>query len=276
MTLSLDKVAQLADSSQYIPVMELQYADYQAFCLELSHDQGTIPQWAKEITSEDDVRYNEWQNSTSGSEALTDGILEDGLQFLQETSRHEELAELPSGLGQSTPLEEHWSMGIPSHSHYAVVQWPTCMDPFSPEDIREIIGRVVGSGFWRLSKLTEEQGLHYVWWNQDPTSCFPLIERAGKLDTFFELWGTQDRLPQAVHRLQNWISNAIQEVAGDQVGVGSEIVNVEGISRKVVSETDECWLLENGEVMSKDQQGWSWEWELDYRRPPDFVLNRPW
>lgn len=179
-------------------------------------------------------QYNLWQVNpqyhTSQSQ-LTDGIYYDGLLHqLEETLHQVQSSLLPNS---SNPEEEPWMFGPPSLTNYTQIDLPVdrlgynirC-GPFSPNQLtcyskdtiylpssgqcqqpilKQYIGHIIGPQGQHLKTITETTGIHYLWYNENPTEKDTLPPWG-----CLQLWGRPERLPYAVTLLNNHIESVTQ------------------------------------------------------------------
>lgn len=181
-----------------------------------------------------DKQYNQWQvnpNYHTKDSQLTDGIYYDGLSHQLEESLHQFRSSLV--MDSSYPEQEPWMFGPPSLTYYTQIDLPVdklgynirC-GPFSPEQLtsyykdtiylpssgqckqpilKQYIGHIIGPQGQHLKTITENTGIHYLWYNENPLEKDTL-----PLWGCFQLWGHPKRLPYAVTQLNNHIKSVTQ------------------------------------------------------------------
>ena len=150
----------------------------------------------------------------------------DGDQHLDEYDRHVVRTETPhcqvvSGC-ESTPWQEPHILGAPIHCSYTQVKVPfhelpqdippgyemepDFKGPWIGQD--EIIPMIIGRSGDFMKKLTQDCGLHYIWYNKNPMG----YEDPTRDDGVFELWGKQYLLANAEARIYQHIQNTIDDI----------------------------------------------------------------
>jgi hypothetical protein len=201
--------------------------DLANFLEEVDYGENGPPAWVFDyyLGGDDlyDDLYNKWQCLSPG---VTDGIQFDGDQHLEEYQLKVVHCETPhcqvvSGC-ESTPWQEPHHLGAPIHCSYIQVKVP-----FNelPQDIPpgyemvsnwnghrvgqdDIIPMIIGRGGDFMKQLTQDCGLHYIWYNKNPMG----YEDATREDGVFELWGLEYLLPKAAYRLYQHIQNTIDGI----------------------------------------------------------------
>ena len=137
--------------------------------------------------------YNEHHNDNARMEAY-----DDLLQYEEEERRHNELASF-SQPQSSLPSQEDWRNGPPLYADYTEVSLPLHL--FASHglsvfgSVREFVSQVIGNqGYW-LKQITHETGVHYIYFNYNPTGENPLPYGV------FQIWGPRDRLAHAENQL---------------------------------------------------------------------------
>ena len=152
-------------------------------------------------------RYNKWQSEPSyhnKDSQLTDGIIQDGLNFIQEYNN----TFLPQPIS-STPIGEPWIYGPPIYTYYTQVFLPTsCFNTTHPlfhNILSQFISNVIGFQGSHLKYITILTGCHYIWYNENPLNL-------PQKPTFgcFQLWGHPNYLPYATFLLTSHIKNINQ------------------------------------------------------------------
>ena len=157
-------------------------------------------------------------------------IERDGSFHLLQYNRHCQLASLMQPIC-STPLQEPWTNGPPSFAHYTEVELPVgdllpysiTTDPNDKNDplcifippegpspspiIGEFVAQIVGrNGDW-LKQITEQTGVHYIWYNANPSEQQPAPAWGS-----FQIWGPVERLYGAKQRLNKQIQHVIGKI----------------------------------------------------------------
>ena len=205
-------------SSLTMNVPEQHIGDWQAFLAEVDFLQEGVPEWYAQYYCDyedlDDDRYNDWQNNTP---SMTDGVLQDGLEHMEEYQQHLNRTEFAHtnlvSECESCPEQEPFSEGAPVHCTYTQVSIPYDVLPENktgePYKLDELVAMIIGKDGYYLNQITEEYGLHYIWYEANPFGVEdPTID-----DGRFELWGRQDRLQPAVDALTEHIQNTINDIS---------------------------------------------------------------
>ena len=157
----------------------------------------------------------------------------EGSLHLLQYNRHCDLASLFQPQC-STPEQEPWMNGPPSFAHYTEVELPivdllpfsVTTDPNDKDDphcifipnkgpspspiIGEFVAQIVGRGGDWLKRITEESGVHYIWYDANPSEKQP----APAWESFqiwggFLIWEPQERLGMTKPRLDRQIQHVI-------------------------------------------------------------------
>jgi hypothetical protein len=147
-----------------------------------------------------------------------------------EYNRHCQLASLAQPQS-STPLQEPWMDGPPKFTYYTEVELPVIdllpydisTDPIYKNDprcifipsegpssspiISEYVAQIVGRGGDWLKKITEESGVHYIWYNNNPSEKQPAPAWGS-----FQIWGPVERLEMAKQLLNKQIQYVIGKI----------------------------------------------------------------
>ncbi len=169
--------------------------------------------------------YNQWQNQVPG---LTDGVRQDGDQHLEEYQQHLERSETPHcqlvTQCESYPWQEPHQRGPPIHCSYTQVKVPygllpqevapgcemipgTSQGPWVGQ--HDLVPMIIGRRGDFMNQLTQECGLHYIWYNKNPLGYEDAIPEQ---DGCFELWGREELLSNAVVRLNQHIQDMVDQI----------------------------------------------------------------
>ena len=177
-----------------------------------------------------DRLYHQWECQTPGQ---TDGITLEGEQHLAEYAIHCYQADQTHchlvASTESWPCQEPFHQGAPLHCSYAAVKVPYNMLPLGqlPEDgdwsqishkgvflgQDDLVPMIIGKAGCFLKQLTQECGLHYVWFDPNPLG----LSHPTREDGVFQIWGRADLVPYAQARLQTHIQQTINQIWYNQV-----------------------------------------------------------
>jgi len=163
-----------------------------------------------------DLAYNNWQCQTK---EMTDGIYEDGCDFFTEC----ESGHIHNPPSDSFPSQEHFTLGIPSFTHYTSVAFTpfihtTTQDsivltltPTNPQaehvfltldltnskksenprqvnySVGDFMRILIGINGTHLKFITGTTGVHYIWNNVNPDSDMPPGKNNHQLETNYNL-----------------------------------------------------------------------------------------
>ena len=138
--------------------------------------------------------------------------LDDLDQHVAIENHHQMIASFPQP-PSSTTRSEPWQEGPPSFTYYTEVPLgkdnlnSLCGDT-DPETINSLVSQIIGyKGHW-LKKITQETGVHYIYYNPNPTGNRRFIEDR----LVFQIWGPQDRLVYAEKLLSAQIKHVLYKM----------------------------------------------------------------
>ena len=208
--------------------------DLANFLEEADYQESGPPNWVMEYYLYDEpleTQYNTWQCTTP---ELTDGIVRDGDQHLTDYYQHVYHSESYHGSlvkqCESFPYQEPYWQGPPIHCSYSQVSVPYELLPGmltlgheANTTLRigaeRLVPMIIGRQGCYLKQLTEECGLHYLWFNKNP---FGLEMSNPHRQGVFEVWGRQEQLPYAVARLKTHMQFIISKIWNDTTQLENE------------------------------------------------------
>jgi hypothetical protein len=195
------------------------YRDLGTFLEEVDFIRNGPPNWLVDYYLDEmdsDFNYNQWQRLGPD---ITDGIQQDGDLHLQEYQEH--LVHYHQLVPESFPWQEPHQCGPPIHSSYSQVRIPYHLLPLETTPGQEstridqhfglddLVPMIIGKKGCYLKRITEQSGLHYIWYNKDAS----VHENSNPIqDGVFELWGRQELLPYGAALLKTHIQKTIKNV----------------------------------------------------------------
>ncbi len=244
---AIERARQVSDAG---PTQKEYYFHLHNFLEELDFNEAPPPQWLFDYylsrEDEDEERYNQWQNQTQGQ---TDGISADGDEHLVEEWIHQQRNETPHcqlvDQCESWPCQEPFWQGAPIHCSYTQVDIPYETLPQlegqggdKPVYFKEgdLVSMAIGRSGCHLKQLTENYGLHYVWYQPNPLG----LEQPTLADGRFELWGRTERLGEAAEALWTHLAMTIYDIWEEWKAYESEPSDCEG-EWECCSDSDVEW-----------------------------------
>ena len=156
----------------------------------------------------------------------TDDIQEEGDRHIEEYMTHLTRSELPHcqlvASTESCVWQEPFYGGAPVHTSYTAVKVPYNLLPIDiiPDDWSQVtktgvfvgqdrlVSMIIGKSGCHLKQLTQECGIHYLWYDPNPMG----MSHPTRDDGVFQIWGRSGLVPYAKARLQTHIQNIINQI----------------------------------------------------------------